>query len=186
MTARRHRRMAVSLASGLFVFAISPVAAQHGEAPSLNPLQVLDKATLKGFLEQPLFDPSRRLPPVARAAVVVVARSAPPSVEPPPVLHLLGVIHGQRDMAIVHRDNDEKTVVLHTGDLLGAWRVTVLPPVGVRLRDGDRAFDYALFGKTGASAGPVPVATDPGVEGSPALLTPAMTTRNARLQRRTY
>lgn len=184
MTARRYLRTAFGLVVGLAFCAAPGADAQSGD--SLNPLKALDKATLKGFLEQPLFDPARRLPPVVSAPAVAAAApvAAPP--EPPPTLHLLGVIHGLRDIAIVHRDNDRKTVILHTGDRVGAWKVTVLPSAGVRLRNGDRAFDYALFAKPGAGVGPVAAEPEPDFGGLPGVSTPTMDARNARLQRRTY
>ena len=61
------------IASRLLPFALiilctaGPLAAQE-LARSLNPLAALDQASIMAFVEQPLFEPSRR-PPVVRAAL---------------------------------------------------------------------------------------------------------------------
>lgn len=134
--------------------------ADAGPAPaSPNPLRALDKASLSAFVEQPLFDPARRLPPPVPFVAPLPQQVTAPTVEPP-ALRLLGVIHGARDVAIIHRADSAKAEMLTTGDSVGPWRVTVLP-VGVRLTDGDRAYDYALFAKGGAAIGPVPAPTPP-------------------------
>jgi hypothetical protein len=124
---------------------------------SLNPLATtLEKAKLRSFLEAPLFDPSRRLPPVE--APIVAPPPPPPivRVEPPPRVHLLGVIQGKPTVAFVKLGDDARTMTLQGGDHLSDWAVTILP-ASIRLRNGSRAFDYALFSKGGMAAGPVPV-----------------------------
>jgi hypothetical protein len=120
----------------------------------INPVRSIDQVQLKGFLERPLFDPSRQLPPVLapvpiRAVESVVA--APP--QPPPVLHVTGIIEGKDTIAVVHRDNDSKTIMLSNGDRISDWSVMVLPSLGLQLRNGDRVVTYTLFGPPKALPG---------------------------------
>lgn len=136
-----------------------PVAMSNDRsAASLNPLATLDEATLRGFVQQPLFEPSRR-PPVPPAPIVeIVPPPAPPPPavpEPPPMLKLLGVVEGSHSLAaIVRRADTGKTETLRPGDHLGSWTIAVLP-TGLRVQDGDRVFDYAMF--KGGQSGPQPV-----------------------------
>ena len=149
MNTRRHLMLAVLLL---------PTAALAQEGPSrlLNPLAALDKTTLKGFVERPLFEPSRR-PPI----VAPLAEPPPsPAAVQPPTLRLVGIVEGSRSLrAIVHRADINVTETLQTGDHLGAWTIKVMPGT-LRLASGDRAFDYAMF-RDGAKSGPIPVAPVP-------------------------
>lgn len=135
-----------------------------GQEPlALNPLAGLDETTLRGFVDKPLFEPSRH-PPVPPAAIAAYVPPPPPPpaavVEPPPMLRLLGVVEGSHSLAaIVRRVETGKTETLRPGDRLGSWTVAVLP-TGLRVQDGDRVFDYAMF--KGAQSGPQPVASTPG------------------------
>ena len=139
------RRPLVCATFAAVLLAASAGRAAAQDTVSLNPLTTLDKAALTGFVERPLFDPERRLPPPA--PVLAEAPPPPAPVEPAPSLQLLGIVHGLHDMAIVHRDGGQQTIVLHTGDKLGSWTVTVRPPVGVSLSSGDRTVDFAIFAK---------------------------------------
>lgn len=129
-------------------------AATAQESESLNPMRGLEKGALDSFVELPLFDPARRLPPPPPPSQVVIDTPAPPPPEPPPSLQLVGIVHGQRDMAIVHQSGAEKAVILRNGASLGNWTV-VVQPLGVTLRNGGRSVSYSIFAKTGAPA-PVP------------------------------
>ena len=129
-------------------------AAHAQETESLNPLKALDQAALAGFVEKPLFDPARALPPPPPPPVVAEVTAPPPPVEPPPALQLVGIVHGRRDMAIVHRNGAEKTLILRNGEKIGSWTVLVRPPVGVSLRSGERTVDFTIFGKGGQAAPP--------------------------------
>ena len=133
-------------------------AARAQETESLNPMKGLDQAALTGFIEKPLFDPARALPPPPPPAVVTEMVAPPPPVEPPPALQLVGIVHGRRDMAIVHQNGAEKTVILRNGEKIGSWTVLVRPPVGVTLRSGERTVDFSIFGKGGQAAPPPPAA----------------------------
>ena len=135
--------------------------AQDGTSRVLNPLASLDKTTLKGFVERPLFEPSRR-PPILAAPL---ARSPPaPAVMQPPMLRLIGIVEGLHSLsAVVHRSDINATETLHTGDHLGTWVVEVMPGT-LRVASGDRAFDYAMF-RSGPRSGPIPVAPVPPASG---------------------
>ena len=140
-----------------------PARAQGGArdeaARSLNPLAALDKATLSGFVEQPLFEPSRHRP-VAAPRLVYVAPPPPPVVEPPPSLRLLGLVEGARSSAaVVHRNDTGKTETLRPGDRIGSWVVQIMP-AALRVMSGDRTFDYALF-RGGPQQGPVAAEAPP-------------------------
>lgn len=139
----------------LVVFAARSVAASGEGPPSLNPMAAFPKAELKAFVNAPLFDPTRRLPPPAPAMPVL----PPPvvaTVEQPPAVELVGVIQGAQPEAIVQ--DGGRTTVLHTGDRLGNWFAEVLPTV-LRLHSGLRAYDYAMFQVNGHS-GPLAVDSD--------------------------
>ena len=145
-------RPVLSLA-GLALALLAAGSATAEEAESLNPIHALDRATFKGFVELPLFDPARRLPPPLPPAPVVVYTPPPPPPEPPPALQLVGILHGKRDMAVVHKDGADKALVLRNGEKLGNWIVAV-HPLGVTLRNGDRSVDFAIFAKTVAAPPP--------------------------------
>lgn len=155
MNGQRTAPFVLAFAAALLSSGMNRVAAQ--DAKSLNPVKGVEKASLRSFLQRPLFDPSRRAPvPVPRLVEV----RASVVEEPPPSIHLLGVIRGIRDMAVVRRSGEKKTAILRSGDYVGKWIVTVVPPIGVRLRCGDRAFEYTLFASL--KSGPAPVALAPG------------------------
>ena len=133
-----------------------PARAAEPEAP-LNPLHSLDKSDLKAFVEQPLFDPARRLPAIFAPVGIPMPTNA---IEPPPNVRLLGLVHGATDVALV-RGLDNKTSMVSTGDLLGGWTVAVMPPNGLRLTKGHRAYEYTIFAAMG---GPMAVTADPPAE----------------------
>ena len=118
-----------------------PLAAQE-LVRSPNPLAALAPATLKAFVEQPLFEPSRRPPAVAQP-YVYVAPPAPVVVEQPPSLRLIGLVESAHSfVAVVHHNG--KTETLHSGDRIGSWKVQVMT-ANLRVISGDLAFDYRLF-----------------------------------------
>ena len=131
------------LATLMLLPSVTPVLAQDA-ARSPNPLAALDKATLKGFVEQPLFEPSRQRP-VAPTPYVYVAPPMPAVVEQPPSLRLLGLVEGAHSLvAVVRRNETGRTETLRPGDRIGGW-VVQITPASLRVVSGDRAFDYALF-----------------------------------------
>ncbi len=136
--------------------------AQNETSRLLNPLASLDKTTLKGFVERPLFEPTRR-PPIP-AAPRAGLPPPPPAVAQPPELRLVGIVEGIHSLcAIVHRSDTNATETLHTGDHLGAWTIEVMPGT-LRVASGDRAFEYALF-RSGPRSGPTSVAPGPPASG---------------------
>ena len=128
----------------LLTLAVNTSSMAQEPTKSANPLAVLDKATLKGFVEQPLFEPSRQRPVVPTPDAYV----APPItavVEQPPALHLIGLVEGAHLLeAVVHRDDTNKTETLHAGDHIGMWTVQIMP-AGLRLVNGEHVFNFALF-----------------------------------------
>ena len=151
------------------LFSAAPARAQDA-ARSLNPLAALDKSTLNGFVEQPLFEPSRHRPVVA-PPYVYVAPPPPAVVEQPPSLRLLGLVEGvHSSAAVVHRNDTGRTETLRPGDRIGSWVVLIMP-ASLRVMSGDRAYDYALF-RGGPSQGPVPV------ENPPAFVAPTVAVRD--------
>ena len=145
-------------------FAMSAFAlAQDEPSRSPNPLASLDKATLRDFVEKPLFEPSRHPPVIAAPIVAVPSRS--PMVEQPPSLRLIGIVEGSRSLAaIVHRNDTGKTETVRQGDHIGTWTIEVMP-ASLRVVNGDRAFDYAMF-RGSLRQGPTVAARDPGTSGA--------------------
>ncbi len=157
------------LVAPLLPFAAAPVWAQDATR-SLNPLAAIDKSTLKGFVEQPLFEPSRHRPVVA-PPYVYVPPTMPAVAEQPPSLHLLGLVEGATSFAaVVHRNDTGKTETLRSGDRIGTWVVQIMP-AALRVMNGDRTFDYALF-RGGSLQGPV------AVEPPPAFVAPTIAARD--------
>ncbi len=153
MSARRSLAFAALLLSALVL--PRDGSAQDDPARSLNPLASIDRATVKGFVEKPLFEPSRR-PPAALAPLA----EPPPVAVPPPPLRLIGIIEDSRSLsAIVHRGDTNATETLHTGDHIGAWTIEVMPAT-LRAASGGRAFEYAMF-RGNLQQGPIPVAPGP-------------------------
>ena len=121
---------------------------------SRNPLATLDEAALKGFVERPLFEPSRH----RSALAAPLAKAAPlPAlvVEQPPSLRLLGLVEGANSSAAVVRRNDiGKTDTLRSGDRIGNWIVQILLAT-LQVKSGNRVDNYALFHKA-QPEGPLP------------------------------
>lgn len=121
------------------------VSAQDEASRVQNPLATVGKEMLKGFVDSPLFEPSRHPPVVAVPLSQLPPPPQPPMLEPPPSLRLIGIVEGARSLAaIVHRNDNGRTETLHPGDHIGTWVVEVMP-AGLRVVSGERAFDYAMF-----------------------------------------
>lgn len=185
MSTRHRHSMRVAAAALVVTLQLASAHADGGTGRAwLNPMNSVDKTRLNHFVEEPLFDPARKLQPVVAPVVYEPPPPAPPPPPTPPNLHLLGVIQGVRDVAIVRQD-EAKTLLLHSGDVIDGWKVEVLP-TGLRLHEGTRAFDFALF-KAGSGASAGPVAADPeGFIVQTPPLSPAMTARDARLHKRQF
>ena len=152
---------------------IGQLAAQEA-VRSPNPLATLDEATLKAFVEKPLFEHSRR--PLVAPPHVFVALPAPTFIEQPPSLRLLGLIESTRLIfAVVYRNDKGKTETLHPGDRIGSWVVQITAG-NLRVINGDRTFEYRLFGGSPSQA-PVAVQMLPPALVIPAIAAPAMPVR---------
>lgn len=150
----------VTLAAGFLGLALAvAAAAEPGEAAdpaeaaadaALNPLSSLDKASLEGFREAPLFTPSRTRPKPPPAPVVEAAAPPPPPPEPepppPPDLKLAGVATGPEGaVAIVQESGATRVERLRLGDQVGGWLVTGIEPDRLKLTLDDREQQYRLF-----------------------------------------
>lgn len=150
-------RMAAAAAAAVIALLATGAAAQEA-AGGLNPLGGLDKSTLQGFRERPLFAPSRRPPPVETPPAPVdapVAVAEPPPPAPQPNLRLTGVLEGPDDSIAVVQDLDANvTTQLRLGDMMNGWLVTAIDPVALRLTLGEREEEYRLFDPSRRPQGP--------------------------------
>ena len=148
--------------------ATAETSAAGGRLP-VNPMQGVDKTTLKAFVQRPLFSPDRALPAPPAALVYAPQPFVVPPPQPPS-LQLVGVIEGTNAIAIVR--NGGTTSMLHTGERVGQWRVTILP-TGLRLTQGDRTVDYTLFNKGGGTSAPAFVLGGPAASVQPMRTPPS-------------
>ncbi len=139
--------------AGLALVSLLALCGAAAAEESLNPMRSIDRGTLSGFVELPLFDPARRLPPPPPPPQIVVETPAPPPPAPPPTLQLVGIVRGKSDMAIVRQNGSDKAMILRNGALLGDWTVAV-HPLGVTLRNGGQSVSYSIFAKAGSAAPP--------------------------------
>ncbi len=149
MSVLRAGLIAAALTATSLGSAQTALADDGGRLP-INPMQSVEKAKLSAFVHRPLFSPARSLPATPAALVY----TPPPFVlppPPPPNLQLVGVIEGMNTVAVVRRG--AATTLLHTGEHIGQWAVTILP-TGLRLTQGDRTVDYTLFNKGGGTSAP--------------------------------
>ncbi|MDR4306868.1 hypothetical protein IHQ68_09580 [Chelatococcus sambhunathii] len=125
-------------------------AAAAADALALNPLAGLDKATLEGFREAPLFTPSRTRPtppppPVAEAP----PPPPPPEEEPPPeppTLKIAGIVAGPDGaVAFVSKEGEEEVEQLRLGDQIDGWLVTAIDFQALKLTLDEREQEYRLF-----------------------------------------
>lgn len=120
-----------------------------GATRTLNPLSSLDPGSLDAFKGRPLFAPSRRPAPVRQdtaAPALPVVESAAPD------LRLVGVVSGlDTAVAILRRTPDGSPLNLKVGDTVDAWRVELIAPDRVTLREGEREKTYRLFTVGGAN-----------------------------------
>lgn len=159
-----------------------PVDAGGGDS-TLNPLRALSKSQLRAFIEQPLFDPTRRLPPpvaMAPKPMPMTAPAAPPA--PPPDVRLVGFIYSDASVAILRLQDSGPTLQVRTGDHIEDWKAIVLPGNALRIVNGDREVTFKLFKSHGASN----LMPDGSIPESGYSLQQTMTHRNERLKNRQY
>lgn len=181
-------RSLLPLALAVGVMCCSPGAARaqgYAGAPKapLNPLRALSKAQLKAFIEQPLFDPSRRLPPPPPPAPLPV--EMPPPVAPPPPppdVRLVGFIYSKEGVAIYRLQDGGPTLQVRSGDSIGDWKATVLPGNTLRIVNGTREMVFTLF----KYHGPSNLMPDGSIPETGYSLEQTMTRRSERLKNRRY
>lgn len=139
-----------------------PAASADVEAPSppsaevlaLNPLAALEKSSLSGFRDMPLFTPSRRRPVPPPVVETAAAPPPPPRQEPPasaPELKLAGVVEGP-DGSVAVVDNGGRVERLRLGDQVDGWLVTQIGPSSLKLTLDEREEEFRLFQRSEASA----------------------------------
>ncbi len=102
-----------------------------------NPLATFDKATLKDWVERPLFAPSRRRPPAVAVAEHPLVRQATAK-SPVPIYDLLGIVRdGERAIALLRKKSDGTSFRVEVGDMIGGWRVARMEFASVVLERED-------------------------------------------------
>ncbi|RXF70293.1 hypothetical protein [Hansschlegelia zhihuaiae] len=149
-------------------------AAPSPETLALNPLAALDKGSLTGFRDMPLFTPSRRRPepppPVAEAPPPPPPPPPARKPSPPPELKLAGVVEGpEGSIAVVENTGGGgKIERLRLGDQVGGWLVTAIDASTLKLTLDEREEQYRMFERTEPSAASADEETpDLDVDGAP-------------------
>lgn len=111
-----------------------PVSTSESGAPRRfsigNPLASIGRDRLHDMTERPLFAPSRRRPPDARAAGTLASDERG--------YELLGVVrNGDRAIALIRKAREGTSFRVEMGDMIGGWRVAKVEPVSVLLERGD-------------------------------------------------
>lgn len=144
-------------------------AADSADAAALNPLATLEKSSLTGFRDMPLFTPSRRRPAPPSEIEAKAPEPAPePTHEetppPEPELKLSGVVEGPEGaVAIVKKDGE--TERLRLGDQVDGWLVTGIEGYALKLTLNEREKEYRLFERSEASAKPADGSGEDGSDG---------------------
>lgn len=127
----------------------APAAAEPApDTAALNPMATLDKGSLSGFRDMPLFTPSRRRPEPP-AAVVAAPPPPPPPVQAappaaPPEIKLAGVVEGPEGAVAIIENNGE-IERLRLGDQVDGWLVTGVEGFTLKLTLDEREEEYRLF-----------------------------------------
>ncbi len=107
-----------------------------------NPLGSFEKASLKNWVQRPLFAPSRRRPPPQDAK----SKIAPPL--PPPDYQLLGVLLNPRTTIALLRSEDTGTDFhVQVGDMIKGWLVASVERDAVTLKRDDETSQVIRFKK---------------------------------------
>lgn len=150
------------------VAAPGPAEATASGAPApgaitINPLSRMALDELKAFEGRPLFAPSRR-PPFTAPVVVEAPPPGPPPVAegPAPELRLIGIVAGiDKAVAILGRATGEPPLSVRVGDTVETWRVHVIGPDRVVLRQGESEQIYRIFATAGAAVREAPAMRKP-------------------------
>jgi hypothetical protein len=102
-----------------------------------NPLATFDEATLKNWVERPLFAPSRQRPAAVAAAAQPSVRQAGPKLAVASY-DLLGILRdGERAIALLRKKGEGTSFRVEVGDMIGGWRVARMEAASVVLERED-------------------------------------------------
>lgn len=119
----------------------------------LNPLAAIDPQKLDGFLNRPLFSPTRRPPTPVQAAPVAAAAPAEAKAEPP-AIRLVGIVRTpEGGIAQLTQDDDGRRFSVRVGDFLDDWAVASIEKSTLVLKQGDQEASFELFRGSAADAG---------------------------------
>lgn len=155
MTKAHRRRHSLLLCCAVLTGAHGAALAQQATASGaalLNPLSAIDPQKLDGFLNRPLFSPTRRPPAPAPVAPLAAAAPAQAQVEPP-AIRLVGIVRTpEGGIAQLAQDDDSRRYSVRVGDFLGEWSVASIDRSTLVLKQGDREASFELFRGTAADA----------------------------------
>jgi hypothetical protein len=119
-------------------------------AHALRPLSNLELATLHDTVNRPLFEKSRR-PAQLRAEPAMKPEPPQAAVEPSPpnqnALILLGVVQGERTIALLKRNQGGQSVRAEEGDVIDGWTIKRIDNQSVLLSHGQQQISLQLFRK---------------------------------------
>jgi len=142
-----------------------PAAAAETTAidKKLNPLAQFDAKSLRGFIERPLFSPSRQslAPPPPPVAI-----AEPP---PPSELRLLGITRsGSRLTARIFDAADGKSYPMSEGEDFRDFEVKTIDDYSVTLAQGGKSLELRLFSAVAQPMSDAIAPTEPAVNLPPA------------------
>lgn len=117
------------------------------EVAPVRPLASLDLAQLHDTVNRPLFEKRRRPP---RTEVKLEPAPAPVIQSPEPdqnALTLLGIVQGERSVALLKRNQGGQNVRAEEGDVIDGWTIKRIDPQSVILSQGQRQVSLQLFRK---------------------------------------
>lgn len=110
--------------------------AGSGQLQLENPLASFDKATLKDWVERPLFASSRKRPAAVKVAERPILQVQPK--HPTPSYDLLGIVRdGDHAIALLRKKGEGTSFRVEVGDMIGGWRVAKMKPASVVLERED-------------------------------------------------
>src|SRR5262249_15104966 len=116
---------------------------------ALRPLSNLELATLHDTVNRPLFEKSRR-PAQPQQEPAMKPQLPQAAVEQPPnqnALTLLGVVRGERTIALLKRNQGGQNVRAEEGDVIDGWTIKRIDNQSVLLSHGQQQISLQLFRK---------------------------------------